>query len=69
LGLKSSQAFIAAQLLGSLVGAAIIYGSYFHAIDIFEGPGLRTQATAGIFATFSVSSRVQSSSVSNFHAR
>ncbi|KAH6910635.1 aquaporin-like protein, partial [Coprinopsis sp. MPI-PUGE-AT-0042] len=47
-------AFIAAQLLGSLVGAAIIYGSYFHAIDIFEGAGIRTQATAGIFATFSL---------------
>jgi glycerol uptake facilitator-like aquaporin len=48
--------FIIAQFLGGLVGAGLIYGLYFRAIDIFEGPGVRTLATAGIFATFPVSS-------------
>ncbi|EAU83999.1 hypothetical protein E4U52_001108 [Claviceps spartinae] len=51
---KKVPAYIAAQVLGGLVGAAIIYGSYFHAIEIFEGPGVRTQATAGIFATYAL---------------
>lgn len=48
-------AFILAQVLGGLVGAALIYAIYFGAIDIYEGAGVRTQATAGIFATYSVS--------------
>lgn len=47
--------FIIAQFLGGLVGAGLIYGLYFRAIDIFEGPGVRTLATAGIFATFPMS--------------
>ncbi|KAF6751659.1 aquaporin-like protein [Ephemerocybe angulata] len=47
-------AFILAQVLGALVGAALVYGLYFQAIDIFEGAGVRTQATAGIFATYSL---------------
>jgi aquaglyceroporin related protein len=46
-----------AQLLGALVGAAIIYANYFHAIDIYEGGrGIRTQATASLFSTYAVSS-------------
>ncbi|TFK29522.1 aquaporin [Coprinopsis marcescibilis] len=51
---KKVPAYIGAQILGGLVGAAIIYGSYFHAIDIFEGPGVRTEATAGFFATYAL---------------
>ncbi|ATY64616.1 Major intrinsic [Cordyceps militaris] len=46
-----------AQLLGAMVGAAIVYGNYKSAIDAFEGgPGIRTvsgaNATAGIFCTY-----------------
>jgi len=46
------------QLLGALVGAAIVYATYFHAIDIVEGgSGIRTvPGTAGLFATYPVSS-------------
>jgi len=41
--------------MGGLVGAALVYGNYVHAIDIFEGGnGARTQATAGLFATYAV---------------
>ncbi|KAJ2919660.1 hypothetical protein MD484_g709, partial [Candolleomyces efflorescens] len=47
--------YILAQVLGGLVGAAMIYGLYFGAIDIVEGAGVRTQATAGIFATYPLS--------------
>lgn len=45
-------AFILAQILGGVVGAGLIYALYFGAIDIFEGAGIRTAATAGIFATY-----------------
>ncbi|KAL0579421.1 hypothetical protein V5O48_002592 [Marasmius crinis-equi] len=45
--------YIIAQLLGGIVGAAIVYANYFHAIDIVEGGrGVRTLATAGFFGTF-----------------
>lgn len=47
-------AFILAQILGGVVGAGLIYALYFGAIDIFEGAGIRTAATAGIFATYPV---------------
>ncbi|KAF9451188.1 aquaporin [Macrolepiota fuliginosa MF-IS2] len=44
--------YILAQLLGALVGAAIIYGNYIHAIDIVEGGrGIRTMETASLFVT------------------
>jgi aquaglyceroporin related protein len=47
--------YIFAQILGGVVGAAITYGNYINAIDIFEGGrGIRTQATAGLFATYSL---------------
>jgi len=47
--------YILAQVLGGLVGAALVYGNYANAIDIFEGAdGARTQATAGLFATYPV---------------
>ncbi|KAK7048568.1 aquaporin-like protein [Favolaschia claudopus] len=34
---KKVPGYILAQVLGGLVGAALVYGNYFHAIDIFEG--------------------------------
>ncbi|GLB45121.1 putative MIP aquaporin (TC 1.A.8) family protein [Lyophyllum shimeji] len=50
---KKVPGYIFAQLMGGLVGAAIVYGNYFHAIDIFEGGrGIRTLKTAGLFATY-----------------
>jgi aquaglyceroporin related protein len=49
--------YIFAQLMGGLVGAALIYANYFHAIDIFEGGrGVRTLSTAGLFSTYAVGS-------------
>ena len=43
------------QLLGGIVGAAIVYGNYFHAINIFEGgSSIRTLKTAGLFAVYPV---------------
>ncbi|KAF8998104.1 aquaporin-like protein [Cyathus striatus] len=47
--------YVVAQLLGAIVGAAIVYATYFHAIDIVEGGhGVRTMKTAGLFGTFPV---------------
>jgi len=41
--------------MGGIAGAALVYSQYIHAIDIFEGGrGIRTQGTAGLFATFAV---------------
>lgn len=49
-------AYIFAQLMGGIVGAALVYRNYIHAIDIFEGGhNIRTRATAGLFATYAVS--------------
>ncbi|KAJ5720603.1 uncharacterized protein N7483_008537 [Penicillium malachiteum] len=49
------------QILGAMCGAAIVYGNYKSAIDVFEGgPGIRTvpgyssTATGGIFCTYPV---------------
>lgn len=51
-----SQGYILAQVLGGLVGAALVYANYFHAIDIFEGGrGIRTLSTASLFSTYAVS--------------
>ncbi len=51
-----SSVYILAQLLGGIVGAGIVYGNYFHAIDIVEGGrGIRTLLTAGNFGTIPVS--------------
>ncbi|ODA80707.1 hypothetical protein RJ55_03666 [Drechmeria coniospora] len=49
--------YMAAQILGAMAGAAIVYGNYRSAIDQFEGgAGLRTvtgpNATAGVFCTY-----------------
>ncbi|KAF4611157.1 hypothetical protein D9613_006641 [Agrocybe pediades] len=44
--------YILAQLLGGIVGAAIVYGNYLDAIDIYEGGRhIRTLKTAGFFGT------------------
>lgn len=41
--------------MGGLCGAGIVYANYFHAIDLAEGPGVRTLATASLFSTYAVS--------------
>ncbi|RDB19033.1 hypothetical protein Hypma_014345 [Hypsizygus marmoreus] len=47
--------YIFSQVMGGIVGAALVYANYFHAIDIFEGGrGIRTQKTASLFTTFSL---------------
>lgn len=49
------EVYICAQLLGGIVGAAIVYANYFHAIDIFEGGrGVRTLSTASLFSSYTV---------------
>jgi len=49
-------AYIFAQVMGGVVGAALVYANYFHAIDIFEGGrGIRTLKTASLFSTYAVS--------------
>ncbi|KNZ81091.1 hypothetical protein J132_03081 [Termitomyces sp. J132] len=50
---KKVPTYIFAQLMGALVGAAIVYANYFHALDVFEGGrGIRTLKTGGLFSTF-----------------
>ncbi|KAJ7787258.1 aquaporin-like protein, partial [Mycena leptocephala] len=49
---KKVPGFIFAQTLGGFIGAAIVYATYFHAIDIFEGLGIRTMKTAGVFGAY-----------------
>ena len=48
--------YMAAQVLGAMTGAAIVYGNYRSAIDNFEGYNVRTvtgpNATAGVFCTY-----------------
>ncbi|KAF8964167.1 putative aquaporin 4 [Flammula alnicola] len=51
---KKVPIYIAAQLLGGIVGAAVVYANYFHAIDLVEGHGVRTLATAGLFSTYAL---------------
>lgn len=42
--------------MGGLVGAALVYANYFHALDIYEGGrGVRTLGTASLFSTYAVS--------------
>ncbi|KAF7364987.1 hypothetical protein MVEN_00369600 [Mycena venus] len=46
---KKVPGYILAQVLGGLVGAALVYANYYHAINIFEGgPHVRTLATASL---------------------
>jgi len=52
---KKVPVYITAQLFGAIVGAALVYANYFHAIDIFEGGrGVRTLKTAGLFSTYAL---------------
>ena len=49
--------YFLAQLLGAMTAAAVVYGNYRSAIDVFEGGrGIRTvgldTSTAGIFCTY-----------------
>jgi len=45
--------YIFAQVMGGILGSALVYGNYHQAIDIFEGgAGIRSVATAGLFATY-----------------
>lgn len=50
--------YACAQVAGCFCGAAIIYGNYKSAIDVYEGYGIRTvpgyseTATAGVFTTY-----------------
>ncbi|KAJ3487478.1 hypothetical protein NLI96_g3508 [Meripilus lineatus] len=44
--------YIFAQLMGGIVGAAIIYGNYHEAISVFEGGVKTVPGTAGLFTTF-----------------
>ncbi|KAJ9132237.1 hypothetical protein NKR23_g11347 [Pleurostoma richardsiae] len=49
--------YMLAQLLGAMTAAAVVYGNYRSAIDVYEGgPGIRTvgldTSTAGIFCTY-----------------
>jgi len=47
--------YMFAQLLGGVVGAALVYADYFHAIDVFEGGrGVRTLKTASLFSTYAL---------------
>jgi len=47
--------YILAQVLGGILGSAIVYGNYVNAINIFEGGNdIRTQATASLFATYAL---------------
>jgi aquaglyceroporin related protein len=48
--------YVLGQLIGAWVGAIVVFGNYFHAIDIVEGgKGRRTLKTASLFATYAVS--------------
>ncbi|KAF9029503.1 aquaporin-like protein [Hymenopellis radicata] len=48
-------AYIFAQLMGGIFGAALVYAIYYQAINIFEGgTGIRTLRTAGFFGTYAI---------------
>jgi len=52
---KKVPIYIISQLLGGIIGAALVYWNYFHAIDIFEGgKGVRTLKTASLFSTYAL---------------
>ena len=53
---KKVPIYIISQLLGAIVGAAVTYANYFHAIDLYEGgSGIRTvPGTASLFGTYAV---------------
>lgn len=48
--------YLLGQLIGAWLGAIVVFGNYFHAIDIVEGgKGERTFKTASLFSTYAVS--------------
>jgi len=52
---KKVPIYMFAQLMGALVGSALIYANYIHAIDIVEGGRhIRTLKTAGLFSTYAL---------------
>ena len=58
--------YVLGQLIGAWVGAIIVFGNYFHAIDIVEGgKGRRTLKTGSLFATYAVSNTPPPSRVSH----
>jgi aquaglyceroporin related protein len=46
--------YVLGQLIGAWAGAIIVFGNYFHAIDIVEGKGIRTLKTGSLFGTFAL---------------
>lgn len=59
------QIYIISQIMGGIVGAAVVYANYFHAIDLFEGHGVRTLSTASLFSTYSVGLPFESRALSS----
>ncbi|KAJ7099682.1 putative aquaporin 4 [Mycena epipterygia] len=52
---KKVPVYFLSQLMGGLVGAALVYANYIHAIDLFEGGRhIRTLNTASLFSTYSL---------------
>lgn len=47
--------YMLAQLLGAILGAAIVYATYFHEINIVEGGRRTVPGTAAFFGTYPVS--------------
>lgn len=48
--------YIIAQIAGGFAGGLLTYGNYVHAIDAYEGVGIRTvPGTAALFSTYAVS--------------
>ncbi|KAF8269546.1 aquaporin [Lactarius quietus] len=47
--------YILGQLIGAWAGAILVFGNYFHAIDIVEGgKGVRSLKTASLFSTYTL---------------
>ncbi|KAH9054165.1 major intrinsic protein superfamily membrane channel protein [Lactarius vividus] len=47
--------YVLGQLIGAWLGAIIVFGNYFHAIDIVEGgKGIRTLKTGSLFGTYAL---------------
>jgi aquaglyceroporin related protein, other eukaryote len=47
--------YILGQLIGAWMGAILVFGNYFHAINIVEGgKGNRSLKTGSLFGTFAV---------------
>jgi len=51
---KKVPGYVLAQLLGGICGAGIVYGNYYHAINLYEGgSNIRTiTGTGGLFGTY-----------------